>query len=94
MIASAGEPTSTHSGTTIVYKSGEIILKGKKATCKSDWEARDDAELTIRAGDEIVVRGYLDSAGWAEGQIGDRVGWFPLQVLLPPTHGPLPVSLR
>jgi len=64
---------------------------------RSEWQARDAAELTVNIGDTITVRGFLDSAGWAEGQIEERIGWFPLVVALPSsnaTQKPLSVSLR
>lgn len=43
----------------------------RKVVAKSEWIAKDDAELTVKPGDVILIHS-VDSAGWAEGSIIDN----------------------
>lgn len=43
-----------------------------------DYTAEEDNELTIRAGDKIVlVQADTDGSGWTEGEVDGRKGLFP-----------------
>eukprot|EP01090_Pellita_catalonica_P007204 TRINITY_DN17814_c0_g1_i1.p1 TRINITY_DN17814_c0_g1~~TRINITY_DN17814_c0_g1_i1.p1 ORF type:complete len:801 (-),score=140.93 TRINITY_DN17814_c0_g1_i1:119-2521(-) len=44
----------------------------------ADFKAFDPTlELSFKKGDIFVLRGMVDASGWAQGEMNDKLGWFP-----------------
>jgi len=54
-------------------KPGEL---GHKVHAIKDYDAQDDVELSFKKNDIINLKGS-DDAGWSQGELRGKVGWFP-----------------
>jgi len=46
------------------------------------YKAEKQDELTLKAGDLVAFRGH-DDQGWAQGELGGNIGWFPVECIDP-----------
>jgi hypothetical protein len=59
------------------YSASKPHLYQRVVTISANYNAKDDTELQLKAGDKVKLRG-LPEYGWVEGEIDGKVGWFPI----------------